>query len=91
MSSPEDPDLPNGDFETIYKPGSTTITATLTGWTQGVGPDCPIDSGQYDFSDQTTGSVADIPGWVELLPGQRRRLGKPGRWADRLECLRRQY
>ncbi len=36
----------------------------MTGWTQGVGPDCPIDSGQYDFSDQTTGGVADIPGWV---------------------------
>jgi hypothetical protein len=56
--------VPNGDFETIYKPGSTTITATLAGWTQGVGPECPIDSGQYNFSDATTGGVADIPGWV---------------------------
>jgi hypothetical protein len=58
--------VPNGDFETIYKPDSTTITATLSsgGWTQGVGPDCPIDSGQYNFSDQTSGSSADIPGWI---------------------------
>ena len=55
--------VPNGDFETIYKPGSTTITATLSGWTQGVGPDCPIDNGQFNFSDMTTGTVADIPGW----------------------------
>jgi len=56
--------VPNHDFETILKPGSATVTAPLTGWTQGVGPDCPIDSGQYDFSDGTSGSVADIPGWV---------------------------
>ena len=56
--------VPNGDFETILKPGSATITATLSGWTQGVGPDCPIDSGQFDFSDGTSGDVADIPGWV---------------------------
>ena len=27
----------NGDFETLYKPGSTTITATVTTWTQGTG------------------------------------------------------
>ena len=58
--------VPNADFETIYKPDSTTITATLSsgGWTQGVGPDCPIDVGRYNFSDQTTGSLADIPGWL---------------------------
>jgi hypothetical protein len=63
--------VPNNDFETIYKPGQTTITAYLSGvggtgsgWTQGVGPLCPIDSGQYNFSDETTGTIADIPGWV---------------------------
>ena len=58
--------VPNGSFEQIYKPGSTTITGVISasGWTQGVGPDCPIDSGQYDFSDQTSGTVADIPGWI---------------------------
>jgi len=56
--------VPNYAFETIYKPNSTTITATITGWTQGVGPACPIDSGVYTFSDQTTGTLADIPGWL---------------------------
>jgi len=60
--------VPNGDFETIYKPGSTTITGVLSeaAWTQGVGINCPIDSGSgtYNFSDTTSGTVADIPGWV---------------------------
>jgi hypothetical protein len=47
--------VPNGSFEQIYKPGSTTITADLDqslvgggweqgeGWTQGVGPAAPTD------------------------------------------------
>ncbi|NQU21909.1 MAG: hypothetical protein HQ567_11555, partial [Candidatus Nealsonbacteria bacterium] len=58
--------VPNGDFETLYLPGSTTITGVVApgGWSQGVGPDCPIDSGTYEFSDFTTGDTADIPGWV---------------------------
>ncbi|GAF80456.1 unnamed protein product, partial [marine sediment metagenome] len=34
------------------------------GWSQGVGPDCPIESGTYEFSDGTTGDVADIAGWL---------------------------
>jgi len=57
--------VPNGDFELMYKPG-TAITGVVSdgGWTQGVGPDCPIDNGQYMFSDETTGTVADIPGWI---------------------------
>jgi len=57
--------VPNGDFELMYKPG-TAITGVVSGggWTQGVGPDCPVDDGQYVFSDETTGTVADIPGWV---------------------------
>ena len=54
----------NGDFEEIYKPGSLAITGIVSQWTQGVGPDCPIDTGEYVFSDATTGTVADIPGWV---------------------------
>ena len=55
----------NGDFETLYKPG-TAITGIVAGngWTQGVGPDCPIDNQHYEFSDATTGDVADIPGWI---------------------------
>jgi len=59
--------VPNGDFETLYKP-STAITGVVSagGWTQGVGPECPIDTGGgvYEFSDATTGDLADIPGWL---------------------------
>ncbi len=57
--------VPNGDFEQVYKPG-TAIPGVVSyaGWTQGVGPDCPIDSGAYIFDDGTTGDKADIPGWI---------------------------
>ncbi len=58
--------VPNGDFETLYKPG-TEIAGVVAGdaWSMGVGPDCPIDGGSgYEFSDGTTGANADIPGWV---------------------------
>ncbi|MCP4455725.1 MAG: hypothetical protein GY809_30060, partial [Planctomycetes bacterium] len=57
--------VPNGSFETIYKPGSDTITADLgEGWTQGVGVDILMDSGTATFSDGTTGDAVDIPGWI---------------------------
>ncbi len=58
--------VPNFNFDEIYQPGSDTITGAVSdgGWTQGVGPDCPIDSGDYIFSDGTTGTEADIPGWI---------------------------
>ncbi|MCK4795064.1 MAG: hypothetical protein KAV87_65650 [Desulfobacteraceae bacterium] len=57
--------VPNGNFELIYKPG-TGIPGVISsgGWSQGVGPDCPIDQGLYEFIDTTTGDVADIPGWL---------------------------
>ena len=58
--------VPNGDFELLYKPG-TDIAGVVAGgaWSMGVGPDCPIDGGTgYEFSDGTTGENADIPGWV---------------------------
>jgi hypothetical protein len=61
--------VPNGDFETFLKPG-TAITGVLSpagnAWTQGVGPDCPIDvvGMTYQFADETSGTLADIPGWV---------------------------
>ena len=63
--------VPNGDFETLYKPG-TAITGGVSpgGYSQGVGLDCPIDGGEYQFSDATTGDVADIPGWVGYDTGQ---------------------
>lgn len=64
--------VPNGDFELLYKPG-TAITGTFAGlgqWTQGVGPDCPIDNGGFAFEDGSTGNVADIPGWLGYdIPG----------------------
>jgi hypothetical protein len=56
----------NGDFETLYKPG-TEITGIVAdgAWSMGVGLDCPIDGGTgYEFSDGTTGANADIAGWV---------------------------
>ena len=58
-------DVPNGDFETLYKPG-TMIPGILSvdAWTYGVGPDIQTESGNYDFADTSTGTVADIPGWV---------------------------
>jgi len=77
--------VPNGGFEQVYKPGSTTITAELEllvgmgddddGWTQGVGPNTPMDSAPYigtdrryacraSYSDGTVGNFVDIPGWV---------------------------
>ena len=56
--------VPNGDFETLYKPGSTTITAGTGGWTQGVGPGAIMDSGVADYSDGTTGDAMDVPGWI---------------------------
>lgn len=58
--------VPNGDFELLYKPG-TAITGGVAagGWSMGVGPDCPIDGGTgYDFADGTSGTAADIAGWV---------------------------
>jgi len=57
--------VPNGDFEELYKPRTMIAGQVADGaWSQGVGPDCPIDSGTYAFSDGTTGDVADIAGWV---------------------------
>ena len=59
--------VPNGDFETLYKPG-TAITGNISAdqWNQGVGPDCPLNNTTwvYEFSDSTTGPLADIPGWL---------------------------
>ena len=57
--------VPNSDFEEVYKQGSTTVTADLGGgWTQGLGPDTPMDSGTATYSDGTTGDTVDIPGWI---------------------------
>jgi hypothetical protein len=55
--------IPNGGFDTIYKPGQTTITATISGYTNGVGPATAI-RGNYNYSDKTSGSLADVPDWI---------------------------
>jgi hypothetical protein len=55
--------IPNGGFDTIYKPGQTTITATISGETTGVGPAVAI-RGNYNFSDTTSGTLADVPDWI---------------------------
>ena len=63
--------VPNGSFEQVYKPGSTTITADLDGgWTNGVGETpgaaAPMHQGTQIalYSDGTTGTSVDIPGWI---------------------------
>lgn len=59
--------VPNGDFETLYKPGTAITGVVAPGqWNQGVGPDCPLDNTAwvYEFSDSTTGPLADIAGWL---------------------------
>ncbi|MBA7481335.1 hypothetical protein ES707_16805 [subsurface metagenome] len=62
--------VPNGNFEQVYKPGSTTITADLgANWTNGVGPNTPMDGSQTAaYSDETTGTSVDVPGWINT-PG----------------------
>jgi len=61
--------VPNGSFEQIYQPGSDTITADLgDGWTQGLGPDTPMDNGIATYSDGTTGDSVDILGWIGADP-----------------------
>jgi len=62
--------VPNGDFETMYKPG-TMITGNMedNGYASGVGPDRPIGRGTFEFSDGTTGDFADITGWLGYSVG----------------------
>jgi hypothetical protein len=66
--SPTAISVPNGSFEEIYKPGSTTITADIGGgWTNGVGPNTPMNGDQIaTYSDETTGNTVDIPGWINV-------------------------
>lgn len=57
--------IPNSGFDTIYKPGQTTITATISGYTTGVGPATTLSSGgKFNFSDNTSGTIADVPDWI---------------------------
>lgn len=58
--------VPNGSFETLYKPGQTIITAdTGVGWTHGAGASAAMDGSQtVTYSDTTTGTLVDVPGWI---------------------------
>lgn len=66
-----------GDFQ-LYKPGTGyTVTGELSGpgafdsYAQGVGDGVNIAGtpGVVNFSDSTSGSVADLPGWVIINGG----------------------
>lgn len=60
--------LVNGNFNTVYKPGSTTVTAASFGWgvTNSAGSGVSVSTGwTYAlFSDSSTSATVDIPGWV---------------------------
>jgi hypothetical protein len=78
-------DVPNGDFETMYKPGSTTVTASLGNgeWFQAnstnQGLNCALQQGGIaDYSDGTTGTAVDLPGWTFIVGGSDVMMG--GAW-----------
>jgi len=62
--------VPNGSFEEIYQPGSTTIAADLNdNWTNGVDLGTPMNGDRTaDFSDGSTGTAVAVPGWINT-PG----------------------
>jgi hypothetical protein len=65
---PPDNPVINGIFD-AYKPGSETITAEFIydSFTRGVGENLPVlNSGIVIYSDGTSGSVVDCPGWVKV-------------------------
>ena len=57
--------VPNGSFETLYYPGQTDVTATISGsWTAGVGPGATVAGPAAVFSDASTSTTVDVPGWI---------------------------
>lgn len=73
--------VPNGGFEQVYKPGSTTITARLDqslvgggwaqgeGWTQGVGPLAPTDVHPPDGTISRASYSDGTVGYSVDIPG----------------------
>lgn len=63
--------VPNGRFD-MYKPGSTTITGSFSSgnvYSSGVGYGLLLkgeEGGVVEWSDATTGTVLDCPGWVKM-------------------------
>jgi hypothetical protein len=57
-----------GDFQ-MYKPGTGyTVTATFTpdSFAKGVGDGIELSGGTVDYSDGTSGTTVDMPGWEPL-------------------------
>jgi hypothetical protein len=63
--------LPGGDFQ-LHKPGDSGVTAELTGgWVpwNGVIPPTNLSisgGGSANYSDSTTGTKVDLPGWTKI-------------------------
>ncbi len=62
--------LLNGEFQ-LYKPGEPTVTAELTGgyvpWNGVIPPtNLSIINGSANYSDGTSGSTVDLPGWTKI-------------------------
>jgi hypothetical protein len=64
--------IPGGDFQ-LYQPGSTTITAELVGggawvvWGGLIPPtNLAVSGGSASYSDSTTGTTVDLPGWAKI-------------------------
>lgn len=62
--------VPSGEF-LMYKPGTNyTVTATFPSgniWANRVGDNCPVNGGNANYSDGTSGASVDVPGWSSLL------------------------
>jgi hypothetical protein len=62
--------IPGGDFQ-LYQPGSTTVTAELTGgyvpWSGVIPPtNLTVGGGTANYSDSTTGTTVDLSGWSKI-------------------------
>jgi hypothetical protein len=63
--------VPNGEFQ-FYKPGEPDVTAEITGgWVPWNGVISPtnltiLGGGSANYSDSTTGSTVDLPGWKKI-------------------------
>jgi hypothetical protein len=64
--------VPNGDFQ-MYKPGTGhTVLATFAdgdSYAAGVGDGIALSAGSVNYSDNTTGTTVDLPGWTTVQGG----------------------
>ncbi|UCG49908.1 MAG: hypothetical protein JSU94_09015, partial [Phycisphaerales bacterium] len=61
--------VPNGDFQTIYKPGTGgTVSATIPDGCYFSIPGMNIKGGgTASYGDGTTGNSVELPGWIEIV------------------------